>query len=515
MEVGLYGKLPTHGDFLRRRAPEDFIAAWDAWLQEALAGSRAALGERWLDTYLTSPVWRFALDAGACGAASMAGVLVPSVDRVGRYFPLTLLWSTPAELSALEVAVRYQPLFERAERLMIDTLALEQPDFADFDRQVMELASEAAALPASAVRLEAASMARVLAGERAGWQLPLRSGATLALTAMQLLGYQLHTVYGPAGLWWTEGSAEVEPSWLITRGLPDPLGYGAMLDGAWVAAGWEVTGNAAERDLSDANSDAARAHIQLRSAALTDPGPVRASNQDAFLEWPERGLWAVADGLGGLRQGELASRMVCDALADSGVAGTLDEQIELAIEQLRQINGQLWRAATRPAHPVHSASTVVVLLIRQHECAILWAGDSRVYRLRDGLLSQMTTDHSETAAAQGEADDEPNPPDIQAVTRAVGGTDELQLDLVRADVRAGDRFLLCSDGLVRVLQGSALAGLLETGAPDSCCADLIQQSIARGTTDNVTAVVVDCVAERAAAPGAVGANSIPDPYGPA
>src|SRR5918999_6416818 len=104
MEVGLYGKLPSHGDFLRRRVSDAFVGVWDAWLQECIAASRSALGERWLDVYLTSPAWRFACAAGVCGAAPVVGLMVPSVDRVGRYFPLTLVAELPAGTSILSAA---------------------------------------------------------------------------------------------------------------------------------------------------------------------------------------------------------------------------------------------------------------------------------------------------------------------------------------------------------------------------------------------------------------------------
>jgi type VI secretion system protein ImpM len=492
MEVGLYGKLPTHGDFLRRRVAEDFVAGWDAWLQHSIADSRTALGERWLDTYLTSPVWRFALGAGACGSAAVAGVLVPSVDRVGRYFPLTLVWATPSEFSALEVAMRYQRLFERAERLVVDSLALEQLEFVDFDRKVIELAADPMAAPTGAMRLENASTSSVLSGQRGGWRVPLRTVSALEAPIIQLLGCHLQASYGAVSVWWTDGSAAVEPSWLITRGLPDPKGYSAMLDGAWPEAGWEVALAEPDSAMPETGPTVHSAEALISSSARSDQGPVRASNQDAFLERPDMGLWAVADGLGGLSQGEVASRMVCDALADSTAAGTLDEQIEVAMEQLRRVNEYLHRTATRAVNPVQSASTVVALLIRRKECAILWAGDSRAYRLRDGLLSQMTTDHSWAGPGDGEDAASGSENDAQAVTRAVGGEELLQLDIVRSDVRPGDRFLLCSDGIARVLDVSALARALQSAAPEPCCAQLIAQSIAQGATDNVTAVVIDC-----------------------
>jgi type VI secretion system protein ImpM len=88
--AGLFGKLPARGDFVRAGLPGDFVAAWDDWLQDVLAASRAQLGAAWLPTFLKAPVWRFLLPPGHCGAGGVLGVLLPSVDRVGRYFPLTL-----------------------------------------------------------------------------------------------------------------------------------------------------------------------------------------------------------------------------------------------------------------------------------------------------------------------------------------------------------------------------------------------------------------------------------------
>lgn len=87
---GFFGKLPGLGDFIRAGLPEDVVAAWEAWVKEGLAASRAALGEAWLDAFLEAPVWRFRLAPGLLGTHGLAGVMAPSVDRVGRYFPLML-----------------------------------------------------------------------------------------------------------------------------------------------------------------------------------------------------------------------------------------------------------------------------------------------------------------------------------------------------------------------------------------------------------------------------------------
>ena len=175
VEIGLFGKLPSHGDFLRRRASDAFVDAWDAWLRECLAESRAALGERWLDVYLTSPAWRFVCAPGACGPAPVIGLMVPSVDRVGRYFPLTLVAELPGDVSLITAATDAAPFFDSAERLLIETLAAEDIDFDRFDERVVELADalEAITLPPR-VMLDPAAAAMV--GEDAqSWQIPIGS----------------------------------------------------------------------------------------------------------------------------------------------------------------------------------------------------------------------------------------------------------------------------------------------------------------------------------------------------
>ncbi len=102
--AGFYGKLPARGDFVRVALPRDFTDPWDDWLQAVIAGSRQQMGEDWLPAFLEAPVWRFALPAGLCGARPALGLMLPSVDRAGRYFPLTF-----AALGELDAAVSDAP----------------------------------------------------------------------------------------------------------------------------------------------------------------------------------------------------------------------------------------------------------------------------------------------------------------------------------------------------------------------------------------------------------------------
>jgi type VI secretion system protein ImpM len=519
VQIGLYGKLPTHGDFLRRRTPDGFVESWDPWLQESIAASRAILADRWLDTYLTSPVWRFAFSADVCGPQPVGGVVAPSVDRVGRYFPLTLVWQAPAQLTCLELALRYRRWFEQAERLLVDTLALEHIDFATFDDDVIQLQAHLQ-LASPPMRWTEADMAALLSGRQDNWRLPLPAASQWDEALGQLLGLQLSRAFNPMALWWSEGSMAVDPGGLMTRGLPAPQRFAAMLDGSWVQSEWaQVTtlpGNDAASGGSAATETYAAAPLsgewRYSGAGLTDVGDVRSTNQDAYLERPEIGLWAVADGMGGLSHGELASRMVCDALTQLQGSTSLDDLLESAMRSLEDVNSYLRRAALRPVNAVQSGSTVVALLIAGKHCAVLWAGDSRAYRWRDGLLAQLSRDHSwadslsrVTADTDSTAVRSPSQPvDTHAITRAVGGEDALELEVLRTDVRAGDRFLLCSDGLHRVLDQAEIARCLTHVDPAESCAALLARTRQLGAEDNVTAVVIDC---KAAEGGSVDADS--------
>lgn len=130
--AGWYGKIPSLGDFASRRLSQDFVGIWDAWLQHSIAASRASLGDSWLDFYLNSPIWRFALMPGVCDASVWAGLLLPSVDRVGRHFPLTFALPLQANADALKQVVSAHDWYAALEQLALSVLAI------DFSLQDLE-----------------------------------------------------------------------------------------------------------------------------------------------------------------------------------------------------------------------------------------------------------------------------------------------------------------------------------------------------------------------------------------
>jgi serine/threonine protein phosphatase PrpC len=226
--------------------------------------------------------------------------------------------------------------------------------------------------------------------------------------------------------------------------------------------------------------------IRMRSAAMTDVGRVRNVNQDAFVDRPELGLWVVADGLGGHRDGEIASREVCDALADLPPSSDLERMVDAALERIRQVNEHLYRGSARAILTDRCGSTVVALLVRGSRVAVLWAGDSRVYRWRAGQLERLTNDHS-----VGEADPLTGRQEAHGITRAVGVAAAVEVDVYRDDLRVGDRFLLCSDGLTRIVTDAQLQERLATSDLRAMVSALIGLALDGGGPDNVTAVVAE------------------------
>lgn len=234
---------------------------------------------------------------------------------------------------------------------------------------------------------------------------------------------------------------------------------------------------------------------RYRCWAATHSGAVRTHNEDGYVNRPDLGLWAVADGAGGHDSGEVASAQVVaalDALPPGLSAGPALAEVRQRIDAA---HAALRAEAARRGEGALIATTAVVLLVRNDHFACLWAGDSRAYLLRGGALVQVSRDHSlvqdlvESGAIT--ADQAEGHPHANVITRAVGaGTEALELEKRSGALYAGDRLLLCSDGLCKTLPDAAIALLLGTDE-DAPAERLVLAALAAHASDNITAVTIE------------------------
>jgi type VI secretion system protein ImpM len=187
--VGYFGKVPQLGDFVSSNLPRTFVEPWDAFLRDMLSSSREALGDDWLEAYINGPIWRFLLGARVAGPTPVIGTLMPSVDRVGRYFPLTI-----AALGGTPAAAGVDPWFEKAETLSLETLD-DAFDPATLSARVQELGAP----PSDSVA-------------------PIEVGSW----------------------WWTLGSRSLSPIGFRSAALPQGAAGATLLDGDWQRWGWSV-----------------------------------------------------------------------------------------------------------------------------------------------------------------------------------------------------------------------------------------------------------------------------------
>lgn len=207
---GFYGKMAVRGDFIHRGLAPGFIEAWDNWLTAGLTASRQTLGEAWLDAYLVSPLWRFAIAPGLLCQEAVCGVMMPSVDRVGRYFPLTIALLLPAQTDIGHLLSDSDDWFERAEALLLSTLE------ADADAEAFERAVGALGSPL----LATGSAQRLDASGAAIWSVDNPRDRGLALMQQACSG---------ASLWWGRGSERIAPGLVRFAGLPPAEAFCRLL----------------------------------------------------------------------------------------------------------------------------------------------------------------------------------------------------------------------------------------------------------------------------------------------
>ena len=237
----------------------------------------------------------------------------------------------------------------------------------------------------------------------------------------------------------------------------------------------------------------------LSAAAHTDVGLVRRANEDHHTLAPELGLYIVADGMGGHAGGQLASDLACQALLRA-IEARVDSRESLA-EQLRlavaEANHEVFSTAQGRPELTGMGTTVVALLARGGRAALAHVGDSRVYRVRDGRIRQLTDDHSLVGELvrrrELSADAAKGHPHRHVLTRALGVRRRVEPDLAELTPAAGDVFVLCSDGVTAHVGEDEFAKVLAAEVDlQSACEGFVDLANSRGGEDNSTIVLVRC-----------------------
>jgi PPM family protein phosphatase len=229
----------------------------------------------------------------------------------------------------------------------------------------------------------------------------------------------------------------------------------------------------------------------IEEVGLTDVGRQRQSNEDSFVEAPP--LFAVADGMGGARAGEVASRMAVEAFADSGGVG--DEPEARLAEIARAANRRIYELArSDPGSYRGMGTTLTAAMVHGREIAIGHVGDSRLYRLRDGKLDRLTTDHSlveeYVKAGRLAPEDAESHPQKSIITRALGVEEDVEVDTLTCDASDGDVYLLCSDGLTSMVSEEDVAEVIRSAPSlEQAGRTLIDAANQAGGRDNITVVL--------------------------
>jgi len=263
-----------------------------------------------------------------------------------------------------------------------------------------------------------------------------------------------------------------------------------------------------DEDITSVNVDTSRSQtdddyssdeiipLSVLSDGLTDVGRKRLHNEDSFYISDDKCLWFVADGMGGHNAGDFASQsLVNDIEAFFATSDSIEESAKNAEDIIQQTNLNLIKRASTIANNTVIGATIALFITQDNHGVALWAGDSRIYRIRSGNIEQITTDHSlvndmvkENLIKPEEAETHP---EKNKITRAVGYDKDLTLDYRKLSILPGDRYILCSDGLSKELSDDEILSIAGHGSTATTNQSLLKRALDKGGRDNITTITID------------------------
>lgn len=226
--LGVYGKLPSYGDFIHRNLPSPFMAGWDNWLQTFVSSSQEKMGANWLDIYLTSPIWRYALSAGVIDENQWTGIVLPSVDHVGRYYPFSIAIPLPGNINPCEFMSSNTRWYEYLEELALQALDGQ----ISLEQLIENNEHEQLFIPMAYTKnVHNSDITALQVNLQFQEEVPMNVYSHL-LDKLLLQNLQSYSV------WSTIGSENIEPCLFTCKNLPSADKVCGMIDGRWSDWGW-------------------------------------------------------------------------------------------------------------------------------------------------------------------------------------------------------------------------------------------------------------------------------------
>ncbi|MEZ2223290.1 type VI secretion system-associated protein TagF [Rhizobium sp. RCC_161_2] len=445
--IGFFGKLPTHGDFVSTALGRRLQSELDQWIQSGLGAMEPTLGQDWRRLFHASPPWRFIVAGGVWSPAAIAGVLLPSKDRVGRSFPLVIAAQLHRFTGHLRDICEDDVWFTAAEALA------ETSTKADFDMPRFIEGIKRLRLPFANARMRD--------------EIPAPSAGA------------------PGSLWWRMTLGSRHGKGFKTAGPPTAQDFLKL-----VAADKTETAPtsiqvpappppvARPPELRESAIASETLH-PIESSYASHPGTRLSLNADALLVSERPRLFALADGIGDGMGAIEAARTATSTLSSVASHESLQALVQDIKGKLGHANSILQTKAVSGDRQPPFAS-IVVATILDREFALVWAGDARCYLLRDGMMRCLTRDHVDIGLKR-------------SVARGLGLKPQFVPDTILDTVLPGDRLLLCSASLPRSLADRVIAEILiET--PIAKAADtLVQEGLIANCRENLSAIVIGAI----------------------
>lgn len=440
--VGFFGKLPTHGDFVASGLSPQFQARLDAWLQAGMQAAEAGVETAWELLFRSMSPWRFVLERGIWGEATVTGVIAPSIDRVGRSFPLVIA-AQMRDFKDDPQRFYFDHTWFTAVEGIAETAAKRDFDIGRFTESLRRLRSP----------------------------IPVRPDD----------GDDLRRNLGRSALWWRIDAADRQPKGFRTTGSPAAEDFARLVrEGATAPMDARQSTRQIAVSQHSGSTSSQTTSLLLHSCGATHPGTRLSINADVLLMRQHPDIVAVADGIGTTGAAAEAARQVLQSLGNIPVHDSIELLAQDVKGKLGHAHGLL-QSASQNADALPRTASLAALFRHGDDLAVLWVGDARCYILRHGTMRCLTRDHIALGLRR-------------SLARAVGMAGPLKPDMVTDILQPGDRFLLCSAPLARIVPERAIAGIVSSAGIDEAPEILVQEALISGCRENISALVVDVVA---------------------